>query len=128
VINLSPEKQKVFREIARVLKPGGTMLVSDIVAKDLPEELLAIPALYSSCIAGAVSEEEYLQGLREAGLVDVKVMDRLVYDSGQIESYAEEALGDAFACSPEISTKAGTYAQKLAGRIWSAKVYGKKPE
>jgi arsenite methyltransferase len=127
VINLSPEKQKVFREIARVLKPGGTMLVSDIVAKDLPTELLAISALYSSCIAGAISEEEYLQGLREAGLVDVKVLDRLVYDAGQIEGYAEDALGDAFACTPEISSRAGSYARELAGRIWSAKVYGKKP-
>ena len=128
VINLSPEKEKVFREIYRVLKPGGTMLVSDIVAHDLPAELLAIPSLYSSCIAGAISEEEYLAGLRKAGMVNVEVLDRLVYDSGQIAGYAEDALGDAFANTPEISSRVDFYAGKLAGKIWSAKVYGNKPE
>jgi arsenite methyltransferase len=127
VINLSPEKHKVFREIARVLKPGGTMLVSDIVARDLPTELLTIPSLYSSCIAGAISEEEYLEGLWEAGIVDVKVLDRLIYDAGQIEGYAEAALGEAFECTPRLSTCAGSYARELAGKIWSAKIYGKKP-
>lgn len=127
VINLSPEKQKVFREIFRVLKPGGTMLVSDIVARDLPSELLAIPTLYSSCISGAISEEAYLEGLREAGLVEVKVLDRLVYDAGQIAGFAETALGEAFDRTPQISKRIGSYAKELAGKIWSAKVYGKKP-
>lgn len=127
VINLSPEKQKVFREIARVLKPGGTMLVSDIVARDLPPELLTIRSLYSSCIAGAISEEAYLDGLQEAGMIEVKVLDRLVYDAGQIEGYAEDALGDAFKNTPEISSRVGSYAQELAGKIWSAKFYGKNP-
>lgn len=127
VINLSPQKESVFYEIFRVLKPGGAMVVSDIMAKELPAELLAIPALYSSCIAGAISEEDYLEGLRKAGMADLQVLDRLVYDAGQIESYAEEALGGAFACSPEIAATVGTYAQKLTGRIWSAKIYARKP-
>jgi arsenite methyltransferase len=65
VINLSPEKKKVFREIARVLKPGGRMLVSDIVAKDLPAAVREMTDLYASCVSGAISEEEYLAGLRE---------------------------------------------------------------
>ena len=127
VINLSPEKESVFHEIVRVLKPGGAMVVSDIMAKNLPVELLAIPALYSSCIAGAISEEDYLAGLRKAGMADLKVLDRLVYGSGQIESYAEEALGDAFPVTPEIAARVGAYAHKLAGRIWSAKIYARKP-
>jgi len=127
VINLSPEKEKVFREIARVLKPGGTMLVSDIMARDLPAEMLAIPVLYSSCIAGAISEVDYLEGLREAGLAEVKVLDRLVYDAEQIESYAEAALGEAFGQTQEISSRVKYYAHELAGKIWSAKVFGKKP-
>jgi SAM-dependent methyltransferase len=73
VINLSPEKPRVFREIARVLKPGGKMLVSDIVATDLPEEIRRSSTLYSSCVSGAISEDEYLAGLRAVGLVDVEV-------------------------------------------------------
>lgn len=124
VINLSPEKERVFREIARVLKPGGTMLVSDIVARDLPKELLAMPALYSSCITGAISEEEYLDGLEAVGLVDVKVLDRLMYDASLIEGYAEEALGEAVT---EFSSCLASYSRQLEGRIWSAKVYGRKP-
>lgn len=127
VINLSPEKQKVFREIFRVLKPGGTMLVSDIVARDLPSELLSIPSLYSSCVAGAISEEDYLAGLREAGMVDVQVLDRLIYDAAQIAGFAQTALGDALDRAPEAASRVGSYARDLAGKIWSAKVYGKKP-
>lgn len=127
VINLSPEKHKVFKEIARVLKPGGTMLISDIVAKDLPAELLNIPSLYSSCIAGAISEEDYLDGLRQAGLIDVKVLDRLVYDAELIESYAPAALGDAFECTLQFTARLQYFARQMAGKIWSTKVYAKKP-
>ena len=127
VINLSPEKKKVFREIARVLKPGGTMLVSDIMAKDLPVELLAMPALYSSCISGAISEEDYLDGLKEAGLVEVKVLDRLIYDAEILNSFAKDALRDACAQTSEFASQVGSYAEELEGKIWSAKVFGKKP-
>ena len=90
VINLSPEKARVFAEIARVLRPGGRMLVSDIVAEDLPPEISGNRHLYSSCLAGAISEPAYLDGLRQAGLVEVQVRDRLVYDT----AYARR--GDMF--------------------------------
>jgi len=76
VINLSPEKPRVFAEIARVLRPGGGLLVADIVAKDLPSFLREDPELYTGCVAGAVSEEDYVGGLRSAGLVDVEVRTR----------------------------------------------------
>ena len=86
VINLSPQKSRVFAEIVRVLKPGGRMLVSDIVVDDLPEELRRNQALYNSCVSGAISEKDYLAGLRNAGLTDVLVRTRHVYDDGQLES------------------------------------------
>ncbi len=124
VINLSPEKPRVFREIARVLKPGGQMLVSDIVAKDLPKEIMAVPALYSSCIAGAIGEEEYLAGLRAAGLVDVAVRDRLVYDASQLSAVASEA---ACGCGAEESPLLRRLARALEGKVWSAKIYARKP-
>ena len=126
VINLSPEKTKVFREIARVLKPGGRMLVSDIVARDLPDEVREVADLYSSCISGAISEEEYLAGLREAGLVDVEVRDRLVYDAEQLEGIAASDLGSLCSCA-EGKTQLLSAARSLAGRVWSAKVYARKP-
>jgi SAM-dependent methyltransferase len=126
VINLSPEKKKVFAEIARVLKPGGRMLVSDIVAKDLPEEARRIADLYSACVSGAISEEEYLAGLKSAGLVDVEVRDRLVYGAEQLEGIAASDLENLVG-SEEDRAKLGRMARELAGKVWSAKVYARKP-
>jgi arsenite methyltransferase len=129
VINLSPEKPRVFAEIARVLRPGGAMLVSDIVAKDLPPEIRESAQLYSSCVAGAISEEAYLEGLRQAGLVDVEVRERLVYDGSQIEAFmGSELKGAASCCSgPSRGELTKTWATGLQGKVWSAKVFARKP-
>jgi SAM-dependent methyltransferase len=126
VINLSPEKPKVFREIARVLKPGGRMLVSDIVAQELPAEVREAAELYSSCISGAISEEEYVAGLRDAGLVDVEVRARLVYDADQLEAFAASDLESVCSCAAG-ATMLRSFARGLAGKVWSAKVYARKP-
>jgi len=93
VINLSPEKSKVFAEIARVLKPGGQLRISDIVALDLPTWVRQDTKLYCNCLAGAIREEEYLQGLRDAGLREVAVRERLVYNTSEL-------LGLVAACEP----------------------------
>jgi SAM-dependent methyltransferase len=87
VINLSPQKPRVFGEIARVLRPGGRILVSDIVARDLPDWVRESRDLYTSCIAGAIGEEEYVAGLEAAGLQEVEIRDRLVYEASQIRSF-----------------------------------------
>ncbi|MBI5835256.1 MAG: arsenite methyltransferase [Armatimonadetes bacterium] len=89
VINLSPEKERVFAEIARVLRPGGRMLVSDIVAENLPEWLRASVAAHAACVGGALSEAEYLAGLRAAGLTEVAVIGR--HDFGEQELRAVAA-------------------------------------
>ncbi len=74
VINLAADKPAVFREIARVLRPGGRMGVSDIVAEDsLTTEQRAERGSYVGCIAGALSFEEYEAGLRAAGLADISL-------------------------------------------------------
>lgn len=126
VINLSPEKPRVFAEIARVLKPGGRMLVSDIVAEELPEEIRRSAELYSSCIAGAISEADYLAGLRAAGLTDVEVRARLVYDADQLEAFAASETESVCACMQDAA-QLGAIARSLKGKIWSAKIYARKP-
>ncbi len=74
VINLAADKQRVFAEIARVLRPGGRIGVSDIVADDaLSAEERAERGSYVGCIAGALSFAEYESGLRDAGLIDISI-------------------------------------------------------
>ena len=76
VINLAPDKPAVFREIARVLKPGGRLMVSDIALKgELPEAVAASLAAYAGCIAGAVRIESYREELLKAGFEYVEIVD-----------------------------------------------------
>jgi arsenite methyltransferase len=74
VVNLSTDKPKVFSEIARVLKAGGRIGISDVVAEDrLTPEERAERGSYVGCIAGALSFDEYEQGLRDAGFTDISI-------------------------------------------------------
>src|SRR5208337_3389334 len=74
VINLSPDKPAVFREVARVLKPGGHFAVSDIVLlKALPEELMRDISAYVGCISGASLLTDYLNAVLAAGLRDLSI-------------------------------------------------------
>ena len=127
VINLSPEKDRVFAEIARVLRPGGQISVSDIVVQDLPDGVRESTTLYSACVSGAVSEEEYLAGLRAAGLVDVRVEERLVYEPSQVMAFlSSEELGElSKALTPELIRELPSM---LQGKVWSAKFRATKPE
>ena len=133
VINLSPDKPKVFAEIARVLKPGGRMLVSDIVIENLPDRLRRDERLYCSCIAGAISEAAYIDGLDQAGLTDVEVRERLVYDLDQLTDFIQSELPDSAeagaGCGQATSDPDGArqVAKVLVGQVWSAKFFARKP-
>jgi SAM-dependent methyltransferase len=80
VINLSPDKPRVFREVHRVLKPGGRMIVSDIVLnRPLPESARSDADLYVACIAGALLRADYLQAIGDAGFQEVQVLGDATY-------------------------------------------------
>jgi SAM-dependent methyltransferase len=96
VINLAPDKGAVFREIARVLKPGGRVAVSDIALKKaLPPEIEEDLFAYVGCIAGAVFIEDYVRELKAAGFSDVSVIDT----KKDLNAYGE-VEGQAGCCSP----------------------------
>ncbi|HEY7847201.1 MAG TPA: arsenite methyltransferase [Candidatus Limnocylindria bacterium] len=102
VINLAADKPAVFREIARVLKPGGRMGVSDIVADDsLTAEQRAERGSYVGCIAGALSFAEYEAGLRAVGLRDISVTPTHAVADG-MHSAIIKATKDA-AAAPSVS-------------------------
>jgi len=83
VVNLSPDKPQVFREALRVLRPGGRLVVSDLVlTRPLPPEVRKNVALYVGCVAGALHEAEYLGLMREAGFASVEVIERRGYTVG----------------------------------------------
>lgn len=83
VVNLSPDKPQVFREALRVLKPGGRMMVSDLVlTRPLTKDMQNSVDLYIGCVAGASMKEDYLRMMSDAGLVSVEVLDESRYDVG----------------------------------------------
>jgi N-acetylglutamate synthase-like GNAT family acetyltransferase/SAM-dependent methyltransferase len=124
VINLSPDKPAVFREIARVLKPGGRISISDIVAEDLPEAIRESRDAWAGCLAGAISEAEYVRGLEAAGLRGVGASSRLVYEANQLQGlFGDSTCG----LTPGTCGDVATLAQAAMGKIWSARFDGAKP-
>ena len=76
VINLAGDKRKVLAETARVLRPGGRFAVSDVIADpDMDEATRADMQQWTGCIAGALTREEFEQGLTDAGLTDVEIRE-----------------------------------------------------
>ena len=87
VINLSTDKGKVFYEAFRVLKPGGRIMVSDIVlTRELPDIIRENVSAYVGCIAGAVIKEDYLEAIRKAGFTDVKILEETDFPINYIVS------------------------------------------
>lgn len=80
VINLSPDKPRVFKESFRALKPGGRLMVSDIVLqKELPTSIINSVSAYVGCISGAMLKDEYLATIKSAGFNDVKIVEENVF-------------------------------------------------
>jgi SAM-dependent methyltransferase len=97
VINLSTDKPGVFAEAFRALRPGGRLMVSDIVLTgDLPEPVRESAAAYAGCVAGALLKEDYLDAISGAGFVDVTVVDETSYpvDGFLNDPVIKEAMAD----------------------------------
>jgi SAM-dependent methyltransferase len=120
VINLVPDKRAVFREVARVLRPGGRMIVSDVVLDaPLPEAVASSVAAWTGCVAGASLRRDYLAAVAEAGLRDVEVLQEL--DFGELSLSIVPADLLATARSSGIDVKA------VASTVRSVKVRARKP-
>ena len=84
VINLSPDKPRVFREANRVLKPGGRITVSDIVTEgEIPEEIRRDLNSWASCVSGALPQKEYLRDIEAAGFKKPKILTESYYDTSE---------------------------------------------
>ena len=96
VINLSPDKPKVFREVHRALRPGGRMVVSDIVLnRELPPVLQHNDALYAGCVAGALQRQDYLDAISAAGFRQVQILKDISYTAeGSITDPVTREVGD----------------------------------
>jgi SAM-dependent methyltransferase len=119
VINLSPDKPQVFREIFRVLKSGGRVAVSDIVTDGpLPEAVKSSLSGWAACVSGAIDVNEYTSAMKAAGLVDVQVTPT-VLDQEMVDEVVKELDGqiDLSQFSPEQVQQA----------VFSARITARKP-
>ena len=132
VISLSPEKEKVFAEIARVLKPGGRMIVSDIVVEGLPWSVRHSGPIPAASDGGAVSEATYLASLTIAGLDQCEVLARQHYTPVQMASVAVGSLPGilqraSFHGKPIAIDLIARLAKPIAKKLWSARIAARKP-
>jgi arsenite methyltransferase len=122
VINLSRDKQRVFNEAFRVLKPGGRLMVSDmVILKELPAFIKESIDAYVSCVAGAMKKTDYLKAIKKAGFESVKVVDESVYP---IESMMDDPSSQAVIKELNITPE---QVKNFSSSIASVRVQGLKP-
>jgi SAM-dependent methyltransferase len=117
VINLSADKDKVLCEALRVLKPGGRFAVSDVVVRgSVPDQVRRSMLLWVGCIAGALSEDDYVAKLENAGFEATSIEPTRIYDIEDARQFLIEAGVDADAIAPQVS-----------GKFMSAFIRARKP-
>jgi ubiquinone/menaquinone biosynthesis C-methylase UbiE len=121
VINLARDKERVFKEAFRVLKPGGRIIVSDIVLnRELPEKIKSSIEAYVGCVAGASPEPEYLKAIESAGFREVRTVDESIFDINDIISSPEAQV-----IAKELKVNKEK-AREYAGAVKSIKVSATK--
>lgn len=121
VINLSPDKEKVFKEAFRVLKSGGRIMVSDIVLlKELPDFIKESVEAYVGCLSGAIIKDEYIKAIKIAGFQEVKIIDETSFP---VECMANDPTAKAIVENLKIPPEK---LKELATSVVSIKVYGIK--
>jgi len=123
VINLAPDKAKVFREVFRVLKPGGRIAVSDIVLNgELPTFIKNDFEAWAGCVAGALQEEDYLQKIRDAGFTKV------VVEAKRTAKELSYAIKESPQVIQKLKAETGCTPEEILNRIVSIKVKAYKPK
>jgi len=122
VINLSPDKRRVFKEAFRVLKPNGRIMVSDIVLlKELPDFIKDSIEAYIGCLSGAILKDEYIEAIREAGFQEVSIAEETSFP---IECMANDPTAKAVIKNLTIPPEK---VKEVADSVISIKIYGVKP-
>ena len=122
VINLSVNKKRVFQEALRVLKPGGRLMVSDLVLlKELPDFIMESVEAYIGCVAGAMKKDEYLGAISAAGFSEVKVVDETTYP---LDLFLEDETAKDIMADLKLTPE---QAKDISASIASVKVQGLKP-
>ena len=106
VINLSADKDRVFAEAFRVLKPGGRFAVSDVVVRgEVPSAIRRSIELWIGCVAGALSEDDYRARLAKAGFTDIEIEPTRIYRAEDAREFLAGAGLDADAIAPQVNGK-----------------------
>ncbi len=122
VINLAPDKRRVFTEAFRALKPGGRLMISDLVLlKELPDSIKNSIEAYIGCLSGAIMRDGYIEAIKAAGFQEVRIVEEVPFP---IECMANDPTARAIIENLQIPPEE---VKEIASSVISIKVHGVKP-